>query len=62
MAKKKSKFSSLVIAVLVVVLLAVVAFFGYKYITDEIDGNRRQESGSVVNIRSEERRVGKECT
>ncbi len=52
MAKKKSKISSLVIAALVVVLLAVVAFFGYKYITDEIDGNRRQESGSVVNITS----------
>lgn len=52
MAKKKSKLSSFVIAVLAVVLIAVVGLFGYKYVTDEVDGNRRQKSGGTVHITS----------
>lgn len=52
MAKKKSNTSSLVIAVLAVLLAAVVGFFGYKYVSDEIDGNRKQQAGGNVNITS----------
>ena len=52
MAKKKSNISSLIIAVLAVLLIAVVGFFGYRYVSDEIDGNRKQKSGGTVNITS----------
>lgn len=52
MAKKKNKGLSLIIAVLVVILAAIVAFFGYKFISDEIDGNRKQKSGGTVTITS----------
>lgn len=52
MAKKKSKLSSLIIAVLAVVLAAVVAVIGYKYVSDEIDGNRKQKSGGTISITS----------
>ena len=49
---KKNKLSSLIIAVLAVILIAVVAFVGYKYVTDEIDGNRKQKSGGTISITS----------
>ena len=52
MAKKKSKISSSIIAVLAVIVIAVVAVLGYKYVSNEIDGNRKQQAGGTVNISS----------
>lgn len=38
MAKKKNNKGSAVIAILVVILIAIVGFFGYKYISADING------------------------
>lgn len=52
MAKRKNNGLSLIITLLVIVLAAVIGFFGFKYVTDEVDGNRRQKSGGTVHITS----------
>ncbi|MCM1115535.1 MAG: endolytic transglycosylase MltG [Clostridium sp.] len=52
MAKKKSKGLSIIIAVVAVLLAAAAVFAGYKYVSDDINGNRRQKSGGMVTITS----------
>ena len=50
MAKNKSKGLSAVIAVLMAVLIAVVAFFGYKYISNDINGTSGDSSVITVTV------------
>lgn len=62
MDKKKNGFSSVVIAVLVLVLAAVIGFFGYQFVMKEINGSRKTDSEAIVYIKdnSDQYSVGQE--
>lgn len=51
MAKKKNNLSSFIIAVLVLVLAAVIVFFGYQFVNKEISGDRNINSEAIVYIK-----------
>lgn len=48
MSNKKNNISTIIIAILVVILIAVVGFFGYKYISADVKGT--SGSSEVVTI------------
>ena len=48
--KKSNKGFTLIIAALVVILIAVVGIFGYKYVQNDINGDRNRKSENTVYI------------
>ncbi len=50
MQKKKSNISSLFLIVSFIIVLAVISVFAYKYVTDDINGNRTNESNDIKCI------------
>lgn len=50
MKKSENKVLSAIIALLAAVLVCVVAFFGYRYIASDIDGNEKDSTPIVITI------------